>query len=486
MAASFQAQKHKSGHGQSQEEWTVREKLALASSVQRSGDQNWVSVSRAIKPINETGCLGKVRPPDFFSQKNCAILYSQMLEKVNTPKRKRTNDTGAGETPGEQIIRKLTFERIEELKKSIKNDQMTYRKLKMRIEDIRNGKVDSQLPAVWEEIQARKRRFEELQQMQQSGSLPTSGGDGSAIPFPSPTGVNFPVSAGAMLGLKQGTQATPSPHKGKQLRIPKPTPRFQKYQQQLQQRHGQGGQHGQPTGSPGDVGMPGDSPRSSTDAPRLSLDAEPLKTEPMDIDPGTAVQTVTIDVPAATAPEVFVPEVTVPKTEPSVTSPASTARRPSSGNVIPQADSLKTLLTQPVKEQHTAAQLDLAKKGIDTQSLSSGASQDSHTTPPAPSIQPSTKISDVKPFLGHRSTPETHKLDSIRERVSSIPGSACVTAPTLSKLLSTSTASPNSTIVVNSASSNSFIDKSIPNRTIENTVSPGLPGQGRGAISVGK
>ena len=31
------------------------------------------------------------------------------------------------ETPGEQIVRKLTFERIEELKKSIRNDQLTYK-----------------------------------------------------------------------------------------------------------------------------------------------------------------------------------------------------------------------------------------------------------------------------------------------------------------------------------------------------------------------
>ena len=32
---------HKSSVVQAQEEWTIREKLTLASSVQRSGDQNW-------------------------------------------------------------------------------------------------------------------------------------------------------------------------------------------------------------------------------------------------------------------------------------------------------------------------------------------------------------------------------------------------------------------------------------------------------------
>ncbi|CAJ0923693.1 unnamed protein product [Ranitomeya imitator] len=47
------------------EPWSIREKLCLASSVMRSGDQNWVSVSRAIKPFAEPG-----RPPDWFSQKS--------------------------------------------------------------------------------------------------------------------------------------------------------------------------------------------------------------------------------------------------------------------------------------------------------------------------------------------------------------------------------------------------------------------------------
>uniref|UniRef100_A0A8D0B1Y0 Bromodomain containing 8 n=1 Tax=Sander lucioperca TaxID=283035 RepID=A0A8D0B1Y0_SANLU len=63
------------------EPWSVREKLCLASSVMRSGDQNWVSVSRAIKPFSEPG-----RPPDWFSQKHCASQYSELLEATEAPK----------------------------------------------------------------------------------------------------------------------------------------------------------------------------------------------------------------------------------------------------------------------------------------------------------------------------------------------------------------------------------------------------------------
>ncbi|KAG7276934.1 hypothetical protein CRUP_010254 [Coryphaenoides rupestris] len=64
------------------EPWSVREKLCLASSVMRSGDQNWVSVSRAIKPFSEAG-----RPPDWFSQKHCASQYSELLEATEAPKK---------------------------------------------------------------------------------------------------------------------------------------------------------------------------------------------------------------------------------------------------------------------------------------------------------------------------------------------------------------------------------------------------------------
>ena len=57
--------------------WSLREQLGLASAVLRSGDQNWVSVSSQMKPFAEEG-----RPNDWFSQKNCALQYKLLLEKV--------------------------------------------------------------------------------------------------------------------------------------------------------------------------------------------------------------------------------------------------------------------------------------------------------------------------------------------------------------------------------------------------------------------
>jgi hypothetical protein len=64
---------------------------------------------------------------------------------------------GTGETPGEQIVRRLTFERIEELKKSIKAQHALYKKLKQEAKLIAEGKLDHKLEQMWQEIQAEKR-----------------------------------------------------------------------------------------------------------------------------------------------------------------------------------------------------------------------------------------------------------------------------------------------------------------------------------------
>ncbi|XP_048585209.1 bromodomain-containing protein 8 isoform X3 [Nematostella vectensis] len=437
MAAAFnpQALKHKVPAGQSKDEWTVREKLTLASSVLRSGDQNWVSVSRAIKPVSEAGCCTVKRPPDFFSQKNCAIHYSEMLEKVSTPKRKRTNETGGAETPGEQIVRKLTFERIEELKKSIKNDHLTYRKLKMRIDDIRNGKLDAQLPAVWEEIQARKRHAEEMQSQAAALGL-LSGGDPSLHPS-HPLSHPAPMSAPVSIGLKQGNLATPSPQKGKQLRIPKPTPKFQKYQEQLQQRHGQGGQHLPPSGHALDPSGIGDYGRGS-DLPGISYGSETLKSEPMDIDPGAAVQTVSIgNVPGTPASMVQTSQMGEAPTTPG----RAGGRRSSSISSQGQSESsLFSLLAQPPKDK---AEMDhQTQKDSQDSTMASAEGQLPTKTQASPS-QENSQTMDGKSFLGVTSPMEAKKLDSIRDRI--IPASSetvdtpSISAPTLSKLLSSNT-----------------------------------------------
>ncbi|KAG7465217.1 hypothetical protein MATL_G00173950 [Megalops atlanticus] len=138
------------------EPWSVREKLCLASSVMRSGDQNWVSVSRAIKPFSEPG-----RPPDWFSQKHCASQYSELLETTEAPKRKRGEKGEVVETVEDVIVRRLTAERIEELKKLLRDTQEKYRRLKKEAELIQAGHLDSKLEELWGEIVQKKKQDEE-------------------------------------------------------------------------------------------------------------------------------------------------------------------------------------------------------------------------------------------------------------------------------------------------------------------------------------
>ncbi|XP_029304378.1 bromodomain-containing protein 8 isoform X2 [Cottoperca gobio] len=138
------------------EPWSVREKLCLATSVMKSGDQNWVSVSRAIKPFAEPG-----RPPDWFSQKHCASKYSELLEITEAPKRKRGERGEVVETVEDVIVRRLTADRIDALKKLIIETQEKHRKLKKEAELIHAGRLDSKLEELWEEILQKKKLEEE-------------------------------------------------------------------------------------------------------------------------------------------------------------------------------------------------------------------------------------------------------------------------------------------------------------------------------------
>ncbi|XP_064827661.1 bromodomain-containing protein 8 isoform X3 [Oncorhynchus masou masou] len=145
--------KHKLLSMGAKEPWSVREKLCLATSVMKSGDQNWVSVSRAIKPFAESG-----RPPDWFSQKHCASQYSELLETTETPKRKRGEKGEVVETVEDVIVRRLTAERIDELKRLIKDTQEKHRKLKTEAELIQAGHLDSKLEDLWGEIVQKKKQ----------------------------------------------------------------------------------------------------------------------------------------------------------------------------------------------------------------------------------------------------------------------------------------------------------------------------------------
>lgn len=113
------------------DKWSVREQLCLASAVACSGDQNWMTVSRTLKIVcGNTKDALQSRPVDWFSQKNCAVQYGHLLEDVETPKRKkRTSESSvpssppAVDPPTEAILRRLTEDRMQEIKLELRREQ---------------------------------------------------------------------------------------------------------------------------------------------------------------------------------------------------------------------------------------------------------------------------------------------------------------------------------------------------------------------------
>ncbi|CAD1475128.1 unnamed protein product, partial [Heterotrigona itama] len=136
--------------------WSTREQLCLASSVLKSGDQNWISVSRSLKAIVEKETL---RPPDWFSQKSCAIQYARLLENADTPKRKKRE---SGETTGESIVRKLTQERIVELGQILAFQRDEYQQLKAEINMLKSGSMsEEKLQKMWLTMEQEEREQEQ-------------------------------------------------------------------------------------------------------------------------------------------------------------------------------------------------------------------------------------------------------------------------------------------------------------------------------------
>ncbi|XP_067011791.2 bromodomain-containing protein 8 isoform X2 [Anabrus simplex] len=139
--------------------WSVKEQLCLAAAVLRSGDQNWMTVSRMLRPFGDPS-----RPPEWYSQKNCAVQYSSLLENVETPKRKKRNEKGESqvETPSESIFRKLTQERLQELSRMMQEKRVEFMKLKDETAQVKNGSADDRLDEMCQQIDEEKKQKEKL------------------------------------------------------------------------------------------------------------------------------------------------------------------------------------------------------------------------------------------------------------------------------------------------------------------------------------
>ncbi|XP_073815542.1 bromodomain containing 8 [Musca autumnalis] len=154
------------------DKWSTREQLALASAVLSSGDQNWMSVSRTLKVLCGSSKDNlSARPGDWFSQKNCAVQYGHLLEDVETPKRKkRTSESSLSasspvEAPTEAIVRRLTEERMQEIKMELRKQQEEYASIVAEIKALQCGRLDDeQILEMWSDIEKEQEmlRIEEM------------------------------------------------------------------------------------------------------------------------------------------------------------------------------------------------------------------------------------------------------------------------------------------------------------------------------------
>ncbi|KAF8937166.1 Bromodomain-containing protein 8 [Dissophora ornata] len=124
------------------EPWSVLENLILAQAIYKCGDTNWVAIARTIKGHPQVH-----RSSNFFSQKSCAIQYTQLLENLEAETRSklsRSNEAGTSATQV-KLAGQLYNQRILEIKALIRKDEERFRALVAELDEIRQGKWDSQL-----------------------------------------------------------------------------------------------------------------------------------------------------------------------------------------------------------------------------------------------------------------------------------------------------------------------------------------------------
>ncbi|KAG0208584.1 hypothetical protein BGX28_000508 [Mortierella sp. GBA30] len=125
------------------EPWSTLENLVLAQAINKCGDTNWVAIARTIKSHPQIH-----RSNNFFSQKSCAIQYTQLLQSLEAEtrsKQARGYEAKGDEPAATRLAYQLFHQRLQELKSLIQKDEERFRILVAELDDIRQGKWDNQL-----------------------------------------------------------------------------------------------------------------------------------------------------------------------------------------------------------------------------------------------------------------------------------------------------------------------------------------------------
>ncbi|CAG8522593.1 3726_t:CDS:2 [Diversispora eburnea] len=144
--------------------WTAFEKLLLVQLVYKLQD-NWAAVCRDMRRHPMIS-----HPAEFFTQKNCATKYKSLIEpleieaEIENENKKKSGDFSSSFNderrmpPAAKLARILYQERIRELKSMVSSAEQRFRTIVTEIDDIRSGKLDSQLVEILKDEQKKKEK----------------------------------------------------------------------------------------------------------------------------------------------------------------------------------------------------------------------------------------------------------------------------------------------------------------------------------------
>ncbi|VUZ41130.1 unnamed protein product [Hymenolepis diminuta] len=172
--------------------WPLRERLLLASSLLDTDNRQltWPPISRRLSKFTppSPSCGFNARPSTWCSAKACAKQYSLLLESAEMFRKQQVDVEKSAEegrtvyqAPGnvaattatvglslpEFIVKRLTVERIEELRTDVLETRKKHSLLKCMLERVRGGELDHCMDDIWVEIQRQEANKYKLSEHQQ-------------------------------------------------------------------------------------------------------------------------------------------------------------------------------------------------------------------------------------------------------------------------------------------------------------------------------
>ncbi|KAI7901071.1 uncharacterized protein BX663DRAFT_438330 [Cokeromyces recurvatus] len=126
---------------QTNDEWTILEKLLLTQAVYKYGENMWFQVARVLKQHSLIQQQGIQRSSDFYNEKNCSLQYYLLVENMGSEKHELNNDMPVVV----RLARQLYLQRVEEIKKRLERDQEEFNQLATEICSIKSGQWDQRL-----------------------------------------------------------------------------------------------------------------------------------------------------------------------------------------------------------------------------------------------------------------------------------------------------------------------------------------------------